>query len=143
MVYVLIALGLAVVISPLISAMPTKAQRRKAAVRDQARALGLRVTLRPVPPVPARFRFEPERDLACYQQYKANGKTGQGAPHAYVLTEGCWQPTEGGAMIPAWLTILPSGASLVEVSDCYISIFWDETGGLEGLQSIRQAIDSI
>ena len=49
MVYVLIALGLAVVISPLISAMPTKAQRRKAAVRDQARALGLRVTLRPVP----------------------------------------------------------------------------------------------
>ena len=38
MVYVLIALGLAVVIGPLISAMPSKAQRRVAAVRDRAKA---------------------------------------------------------------------------------------------------------
>jgi hypothetical protein len=41
MVYVLIALGLAVVIGPLISAMPSKAQRRVAAVRDRAKELGL------------------------------------------------------------------------------------------------------
>ena len=38
MVYVLIVLGFAVVIAPLMSAMPSKTQRAKAALRDQARA---------------------------------------------------------------------------------------------------------
>ena len=47
MVYVLIVLGLAVVIAPLMSAMPSKSQRAKAALRDQARACNLRVS----PPV--------------------------------------------------------------------------------------------
>ena len=142
MVYVLIALGLAVVIAPLISAMPSKAQRRVAAVRDRAKDLGLRVTLRPVPAVPARFRFAPERDLACYQQNQSRSKSGLGEHRAYVFAEGHWQPTQGASTAPEWLTSLPSGAPLVEVSDRYISIFWDERGGLEDLETIRQAIDS-
>ena len=142
MVYVLIALGLAVVIAPLISAMPSKAQRRVAAVRDRAKDLGLRVSLRPVPAVPARFRFEPERDLACYQQVQSRAKSELGEQRAYVFSDGPWQPTQGASIAPAWLTILPLGASLVEVSDRYLSIFWDEREGLEGLEMIRQAIDS-
>ena len=142
MVYVLIALGLAVVIAPLISAMPSKAQRRVAAVRDRAKDLGLRVTLRPVPAVPARFRFAPQRDLACYQQVQPLGKSALGEHRAYVFADGHWQPTQGASTAPEWLTSLPSGAPLVEVSDRYISIFWDEREGLEGLETIRQAIDS-
>ena len=142
MVYVLIALGLAVVIAPLISAMPSKAQRRVAAVRDRAKDLGLRVTLRPVPAVPARFRFAPERDLACYQQIQSRSKSELGEHRAYVFAEGHWQPTQGASTAPEWLTSLPSGATLVEVSDRYLSIFWDEREGLEGLETIRQAIDS-
>ena len=142
MVYVLIALGLAVVIAPLISAMPSKAQRRVAAVPDRAKDLGLRVSLRPVPAVPARFRFEPERDLACYQQVQSRAKSELGEQRAYVFADGHWQPTQGASTAPAWLTILPLGASLVEVSDRYLSIFWDEREGLEGLEMIRQAIDS-
>ena len=142
MVYVLIALGLAVVIAPLISAMPSKAQRRTAEVRDRAKELGLRVTLRPGPAVPARFRFAPERDLACYQQVHSQGKSALGEQRAYVLADGHWQPTQGASATPAWLSVLPPGAPLVEVSDRYISIFWDETEGLEGLESIRRAIDS-
>ena len=142
MVYVLIALGLAVVIAPLISAMPSKAQRRVAAVRDRAKDLGLRVSLRPVPAVPARFRFEPERDLACYQQVQSRAKSELGEQRAYVFADGHWQPTQGASTAPAWLMILPLGASLVEVSDRYLSIFWDEREGLEGLELIRQAIDS-
>ena len=142
MVYVLIALGLAVVIAPLISAMPSKAQRRVAAVRDRAKELGLRVTLRPVPTVPARFRFAPERDLACYQHVHSQGPSALGEQRAYVIADGHWQPTQGASAAPAWLTSLPPGASLVEVSERYISIFWDEREGLEGLETIRQAIDS-
>jgi hypothetical protein len=111
-------------------------------VRDRAKALGLRVTLRPVPAVPARFRFEPDRDLACYQQVQSQGKLTLGEQRAYVWADGHWQPTQGASATPAWLTSLPPGAPLVEVSDRYISIFWDEREGLEGLETIRQAIDS-
>ena len=68
MVYVLIVLGLAVVIAPLMSAMPSKSQRAKAALRDQARACNLRVSLRPLPPIPARFRFESDDEFACYER---------------------------------------------------------------------------
>ena len=142
MVYVLIALGLAVVIAPLISAMPSKSQRRVAAVRDRAKELGLRVTLRPAPAVPARFRFKPERDLACYQQVQSQGKSALGEQRTYVLANGHWQPTHGASATPAWLITLPPGAPLVEVSDRYITVFWDESEGLEGLETIRQAIDS-
>ena len=110
--------------------------------RDRAKDLGLRVTLRPVPAVPARFRFAPERDLACYQQIQSRSKSELGEHRAYVFAEGHWQPTQGASTAPAWLTMLPSGATLVEVSDRYLSIFWDEREGLEGLETIRQAIDS-
>lgn len=68
MVYLLILLGLAVVVAPLMSAMPSKTQRAKAGLRDLARAHDLRVSLRPLPAVPARFRFEPEDELACYER---------------------------------------------------------------------------
>ena len=52
MVYVLIVLGLAVVIAPLMSAMPSKSQRAKAALRDQARTCNLRVSC-------ARYPYHP------------------------------------------------------------------------------------
>ena len=68
MVYVLIVLGLAVVIAPLMSAMPSKSQRARAALRDQARACNLRVSLRPLPPIPPRFRFESDDEFACYEK---------------------------------------------------------------------------
>ena len=67
MVYVLIVLGLAVVIAPLMSAMPSKSQRAKAALRDQARTCNLRVSLRPLPPIPPRFRFASDDEFACYE----------------------------------------------------------------------------
>ena len=68
MVYVMIVLGLAVVIAPLMSAMPSKSQRAKAALRDQARTSNLRVSLRPLPPIPPRFRFASDDEFACYER---------------------------------------------------------------------------
>ena len=68
MVYVLIVLGLAVVIAPLMSAMPSESQRAKAALRDQARACNLRVSLRPLPAIPPRFRFASDDEFACYER---------------------------------------------------------------------------
>ena len=141
MVYLLILLGLAVVVSPLMSAMPSKAQRAKAALRDQARAHDLRVSLRPLPAVPARFRFEPEDELACYERrVPASGQNFGGETH-YLCVDGQWWPTTGVEDAPGWLHYLPLGAAYVECGHESVSIFWDEKAGPEGLAKISQAIE--
>lgn len=143
MVYVLIVLGLAVVIAPLMSVMPSKAQRQKAALRDEARSCALRVSLRPLPAIPARFRFTPDGELACYERRLQGGLQPPGRGEDFVYAGGVWSPTKGVASAPVWLASLPLGAVFVALSEHTVSIFWDEKEGSEGLLKIKQAIDLI
>ena len=143
MVYVLIVLGLAVVIAPLMSAMPSKSQRAKAALRDQARACNLRVSLRPLPPIPARFRFASDEEFACYERRLSARLHVAGRDDRFVSVDGEWSPTTGVSPAPKWLSALPSGAAFVELSEQAVSIFWNEKEGLEGLNTLSQAIDFI
>ena len=143
MVYLLILLGLAVVVAPLMSAMPSKTQRAKAGLRDLARAHDLRVSLRPLPAVPARFRFEPEDELACYERRFPVSQQKSGGEAHYLCVDGQWSPTTGVEDAPGWLQFLPIGAAYVEYRNESVSIFWDEKAGPEGLAKISQAIDLI
>ena len=143
MVYVLIVLGLAVVIAPLMSAMPSKSQRAKAALRDQARACNLRVSLRPLPAIPPRFRFASDDEFACYERRLSARLHVAGRDDRFVSIDGEWSPTMGYQLPPEWLSALPSGAAFVELSEQTVSIFWNEKEGLDGLNTLSQAIDSI
>ena len=142
-VYVLILLGLAVVIAPLMSAMPSKSQRAKAALRDQARACNLRVSLRPLPTIPARFRFESDDEFACYERRLPAHLHQAGRDKRFVLVDDEWSPTSGVSPAPRWLSALPSGAAFVELSEQTVSIFWNEKEGPDGLQILSQVIDYI
>ena len=141
MVYLLILLGLAVVVAPLMSAMPSKTQRAKAGLRDLARAHDLRVSLRPLPAVPARFRFEPGDELACYERRFPVSQQKSGGEAHYLRVDGQWSPTTGVEEAPGWLQYLPIGAAYVECRNESVSIFWDEKAGPEGLAKVSQAID--
>ena len=143
MVYVLIVLGLTVVIAPLMSAMPSKSQRAKAALRDQARACNLRVSLRPLPPIPARFRLALDHEFACYESRLPTHLCLAGRDACFVSVDGEWSPTTGVSPSPKWLSALPSGVAFVELSEQTVSIFWNEKEGVEGLYTLSQAIDSI
>ena len=144
MVYVLIVLGLAVVIAPLMSAMPSKAQRAKASLRDEARSsCNLRVSLRPLPAIPARFRFQSDDEFACYERRLSAGRHQAGRDEAYVSVEGIWSPTTGVSSAPEWLGALPPGAAFVALSEHTVSIFWNEKEGPDGLAELAQAIDMI
>ena len=143
MVYVLIVLGLAVVIAPLMSAMPSKSQRAKAALRDQARACNLRVSLRPLPTIPARFRFESDDEFACYERRLPPHLHQAGRDKRFVSVDDEWSPTSGVSPAPGWLSALPSGAAFVELSEQTVSIFWNEKEGPDGLNTLSQVIDSI
>ena len=143
MVYVLIVLGLAVVIAPLMSAMPSKSQRAKAALRDQARACNLRVSLRPLPPIPPRFRFDSDDEYACYERRLSTHLHAAGRDERFVSVDGEWSPTSGVSTAPKWLSTLPTGVAFVELSEQTVSIFWNEKEGPDGLHTISQAIDFI
>ena len=143
MVYLLILLGLAVVIAPLMSVMPSKAQRAKAELRDQSREHNLRVSLRPLPTIPARFRFETEAELACYERRLSGAQQKPSREARYLWVDAKWWPTTGIEEVPEWLHELPAGAVYVECRYESISIFWDEKAGPEGLSKICQAIDLI
>lgn len=143
MVYALIFLGLAVVVAPLVSVMPSKAQRQKAALRDRARELGLRVSVRPAPEVPARFRFVPDGELVSYERLLEKALHQPERSLRYLWCDGGWQPTRGESEPPQWLALLPVGAQLVELSERAVSIFWNERGAVEDLECMRQAIDNI
>lgn len=143
MVYVLILLGLAVVIAPLVSVMPSKSQRAKAALRDEARTRSYRVSLRPLPAVPPRFRLQIDADLACYERRLPAALSVPDRTMAYVCVEGAWWPTSGTGDAPAWLPELPEGSVYVERGEQTVSIFWDEKAGPEGLTLISQAIEKI
>ena len=143
MVYVLIVLGLAVVIAPLMSAMPSKSQRAKAALRDQARACNLRVSLRPLPTIPARFRFESDDEFVCYERRLPPHLHQAGRDKRFVSVDDEWSPTSGVSPPPGWLSALPSGAAFVELSEQTVSIFWNEKEGPDGLHILSQVIDYI
>ena len=143
MVYVLIVLGLAVVIAPLMSAMPSKSQRAKAALRDQARACNLRVSVRPLPTIPARFRFESDDEFVCYERRLPPHLHQAGRDKRFVSVDDEWSPTSGVSPAPGWLSALPSGAAFVELSEQTVSIFWNEKEGPDGLHILSQVIDYI
>ena len=141
MVYFFILLGLAVVIAPLLSAMPSKGQRRKAALRDEARHCGLRVSIRPPPDIPPRFRFVPDVELVCYERMLPKALEAMGGQCRYVRLDGAWQSIFDDQPPPGWVHQLPEGALVAELSERNVSIFWDERGGLEDLATLHQAIE--
>jgi hypothetical protein len=143
LVYLFILLGLAVVIAPLLSAMPSKGQRRKAAVRDQARQYGLRVSVRPPPEIPPRFRFATDTELVCYEKLLSKTLQLAGREVRFVRIGGVWQSILDEPTTPDWVLQLPDGVLVAELFERNVSIFWDERSGLEGLDQLNQAIESI
>ena len=143
MVYVLILLGLAVVIAPLVSVMPSKSQRAKAALRDEARGRSFRVSLRPLPAVPPRFRLQVDTELACYERRLPQSSPVANPGESFVCVEGAWSPTQGAGNAPDWLAELPEGVVYAERVEQAVSIFWDEKMGSEGLSMLCQAIEKI
>ena len=142
MSYVLILAILAVVVAPLLAVMPNKTQRRQAFIRERAREMGLRVYFRSLPEVPARYRFSPSSDLACYESSFPIHQQPSGRRLVYIWTEGGWHAVSGSETSPEWLWSLPEGVFLVMFSERSVCFFWDERGGVPALEQIGVAAAS-
>ena len=142
MVYSLIIIILMLALAPLISALPSKSQRDRIALRDHASDLDLRVSIRRLPEPPPRFKFRCERELICYSRSVKKDILGN-RRLLFAQTGGVWRQSEESDEPMHWLDELPPGVLLVTVSPCGIDFFWNEEGGVEALKKIAQAADSM
>jgi len=61
----------------------------------------------------------------------------------FVRIGGVWQSILDEPTTPDWVLKLPDGVLVAELFERNVSIFWDERSGLEGLDQLNQAIESI
>ena len=138
-----ILLIIAVAIAPLMSALPSEAQRYEAKVREHAMDRGVIVKLGSTPDIPARFRMPSDLSLVAYRRRRVDRHLSFDHPQVAVKSLGVWCSVPLEKSVSGSVLSLPEGAHIVELSEDYVSIFWDEKGGVEAVDRIITVIDSL
>ncbi len=139
MSWLLVVFILFVALSPLITMMPTRAQKQLANLRQAAIESGLQVQLQRPPGSP-----ESERMMACYglrlghrQKLTQTGK--------YRRQGVDWQNMDlRGPALPETITAqFPEGVTHLVLAPDGVHIFWDELDGETHLDQIRQGLEQV
>ena len=137
--YLLIAVVLAVALSPLLSMMPSRRQREIADLRQAAAMCGLFVELRDFPGAP---RQDPA--WAFYGRNREREDSGSPETIECIFADGQWSTRRGhpGAPRIALLEKLPVGIPLL-ISDLNgVGVFWDEQGQPDTVREIDTVLKS-
>ena len=139
MTWLLILFIVFVALAPLITLMPTRAQKKLARLRQHAAVIGLQVQLREPP-----GRTTDKRLQACY---------GLRAPHrkrlpvsgAFAPRDGSWHNIElGGAELPAsFRGDFPAGVSYLQLAPDQVVAFWDEQGEEADIEQIQGSLEAL
>ena len=137
--YLLIGLLLLVALSPLISIMPTRRQRRLAALRQAAASAGLYVQFDRAGDSADTPPGEPRAVLYGCRCQRGDAR---GEPGVYRREDDQWQASAGNwpaARLEALLQ-LPAGVSEIRDDMAGIAVLWDELGEPEDVQVIAQVL---
>ena len=109
MTYIIILIAVAAVAGPLLSALPSKQQRRITRFRDAARGAGIQVRCREPNELPPRLQRATSDMLVCYamrcgkQGSKSSSvSASSGGNSLWVRTTAGWEGRDSEAL-PAWL----------------------------------------
>ena len=138
-----ILLIIAVAIAPLVSALPSEAQRYEAKVREHAMDRGVIVKLGSTPDIPARFRMPSDLSLVAYRRRRVDRHMSFDHPQVAVRSSGVWCSVPLEKSLTGSVLSLPDGAHIVELSEDYVSVFWDERGNVEAVDKVITVIDSL
>jgi len=141
MSYLWIVLIVFVALSPLVSALPSRRQRKVAALREAAALNGLYVQFRRPPP---RTGME-DRLSTFYGCRRLRTDPPFDAEIFYRLTDGKWERWGSAAPIPALnlLSTLPPGVEVVWIDQVGAGVFWDECGEAGDVVSIAEVLRGI
>lgn len=137
----LILLIIAVAVAPLVSALPSEAQRYEARVRAHAMDNGVTVKLGATPDIPARFRMPSDLTLVAYRRRRLE-QDHQFAKHSLaVKSMGSWVSVPSEKRVARGVLSLPEGALIAELGAEYVSVFWDEKGDVEAVDAVITTLD--
>lgn len=121
-----ILLIIAVAVAPLMSALPSEAQRYEAKIRAHAMEQGITIKLGQTPEIPARFRLPLDLSLVAYRRRRLERDQRFDESRLAVKSLGNWVSVPLEKPISEGLLSLPDGAWIAELGVDYVSIFWDE-----------------
>ena len=133
---------IAVAAAPLVSALPTEAQRYEARIRDHAMQSGLLVKLETPPDVPARFRVRRDCNLVAYRLRRATPEPLFTESVLAVKSDSRWVSVPLEKDLADLMPTVPDGAYIVELSEFTVTLYWDEKGDTEAVDCVASALRS-
>ena len=133
---------IAVAAAPLVSALPTEAQRYEARIRDHAMQSGLLVKLATPPDVPARFRMRRDCNLVAYRLRRATPDPLFTESVLAVKSDSRWVSVPLEKDLADLMPTVPDGAYIAELSEFTVTLYWDEKGDTEAVDCVGSALRS-
>ena len=133
---------IAVAAAPLISALPTEAQRYEARIRDHAMQSGLQVKLETPPDIPARFRVRRDNSLVAYRLRRATPEPLFTESVLAVKSDSRWVSVPLEKDLADLMPTVPDGAHIAELSEFTVTLYWDEKGDIEAVDCVVSALRS-
>ena len=136
--FLLIIFVVALAIAPLVHFLPSKRQRKVAALREYAAVHGLFVEFRDAPtrgPVPA-----PIRDVIYYGLRLPTSRTNAVESASWLKDPDGWRSVGPRLPAPEPIEELSEGIIAVSVDQFSCGVYWQETEGEEAVEQIRQVL---
>ena len=134
---------IAVAAAPLLSALPTKAQRYEARIREHAIESGLMVKLENLPDVPARFRVHRDSVLAAYRLRRRKSESFFTQSVLAVKSDSRWVSVPLEKDLTDLMPAVPLGAHIAELSEFTVTLYWDEKGDTDAVDCVADALRSL
>ena len=149
MTYIIILIAVAAVAGPLLSALPSKQQRRVTRFRDAARGAGIQVRCREPSEIPPRLQRATSDMLVCYamrcgkQGSKSSSVTASsGSNSLWVRTIAGWEGRDSEAL-PAWLTTLDPAIEVIIRQPEEVQVYWTERGQDSTLEQVFETLNRL
>ncbi|MGD2008411.1 MAG: hypothetical protein PVJ95_09070 [Cellvibrionales bacterium] len=138
LIWFLIAVSIAAVLGPLLSALPSKQQRAVARFRDRARQSGIQVRMSEPKGVPPRLQRVSDSPLVAYGRRLP--KISMPPAELWVRTRAGWE-ARSGEPVPGLLGAIQQHIEVVQLDAEYLQVFWDERGGEAVYEQVERLLD--
>lgn len=138
-----IILIIAVAVAPLVSALPSEAQRYEAKIRAYAMEQGITIKLGQTPEVPARFRLPAGLSLVAYRRRRPKRDQRFDESRLAVKSLGNWVSVPLEKPVSEAFLSLPDGAWIAELGVDYVSVFWDEKGDIDAVDAVIATLEHL
>ena len=146
MTYLFILIAVAAIAGPLLSALPSKQQRRVARWRDAARSAGIQVRCREPAEIPPRLQRISDEVLVCYamrcDKPRSEVASQNSCNSLWVRTPQGWEGRDGEAL-PEWLDALDSAIEAIIRQPEEVQLYWTERGQDSTLEQVFEALNCL